>query len=297
MPGYPGLAPGRWPGLEVVAWDGGGDPPPEAATAAMWVAPFGPHDQAAAVARMPELRVVQLLTAGRDHVGPLPGVILCTAAGVHDGAVAEWAMAVILAQLRSLPAWLADQPRGERTHWESGTLQGTRVVIVGHGGIGRALARRLDGFEAEVVPVASRARPGVRGVAELDGLLEDAEVLVLAVPLTDETRGLLGRARLAALPDGALVINLARGEVLDQEALAAELARGRLRAALDVSVPDPLPPGDPLRTAPGLLYTPHVAAATTRMFPALAQLVLAQLRRLQAGEPLVNVVGGPADDR
>ena len=281
------------PGCEAIRWDGAGSPPPQAAGAEMWVVPFGPLDHRAIVAALPQLRVVQLLTAGHDHVAPPAGVTICSAAGVHDGAVAEWALAVILAQQRALPAWQADQPVGTRSHFIlSRTLDGATVVIVGHGGIGRAVERRLTGFGCEVILVASRARPGVHPTAELTRLLAGADVVVAAVPLSDATRGLLGRAQLAALPDGALVVNLARGEVLDQDALAAELASGRLRAALDVASPDPLPADAALRTAPGLLYTPHVAAATTRMFPRLSALITEQARRLRSGEPLAGVVAG-----
>jgi phosphoglycerate dehydrogenase-like enzyme len=300
MPRFPGLelpapeppaAPDlRW---EVTRWDGTGDLPPEASAAEMWVAPFGAPDHAAIVARLPRLRLVQLLTAGHDNVAALEAVTLCSAAGLHDGAVAEWGMAAILAQLRALPIWLADQPHGRRSRFESGTLAGATVVLVGYGGIGQAIERRLAGFEAEVVRVASRPRPGVHGADELAGLLPVADVVVLAVPLTDATRRLLGAAQLAALPDGALVVNLARGEVVDQEALVAELAAGRLRAALDVSVPDPLPPDSPLRALPGLLYTPHIAGATSTIFPRLSRFIADQARRLGAGEPLANVVSGP----
>ena len=281
------------PGCEVIRWDGTGLPPSNAAGAEMWVAPFGPLDHTAVVAALPRLRLVQLLTAGHDHVAPLAGVTVCSAAGVHDGAVAEWALAVILAQLRDLPAWLADQPNGVRSDFIlSGTLDAARVVIVGHGGIGRAIQRRLAAFDCEAIPVASRPRPGAHGIDELTPLLAGADVVVAAVPLSEATRGLLGRAQLAALSDGALVVNLARGEVVDQDALVAELHSGRLRAALDVSVPDPLPADSALRTAPGLLYTPHIAAATTRMYPRLSALITDQARRLHSGEPLAGVVAG-----
>ena len=305
MPPYPGLqlpapgpaaapdpAAGPGPPCEVTRWNGRGELPPGAPEAEIWVPPFGNLDHAAVVATLPRLRLVQLLTAGHDNVAALEGVTLCSAAGLHDGAVAEWALAVILAQLRALPVWIDDQVRGEVARFESSTLAGATVVLVGYGGIGQATERRLAGFEAEVVRVAARPRPGVHGVSELAGLLPRADVVVLAVPLTDATRGLLGPAELAALPDGALVVNLARGEVIDQDALVAELAAGRLRAALDVAVPDPLPAASPLRALPGLLYTPHVAGVTNTIFPRLSQFVTDQARRLRAGEPLANVVAG-----
>ncbi len=293
MPVYPGLGlTAGDPALEVTLWDGSGDPPAEAADAEMWVPPFTPVDHVAVLSQLPALRLVQLLTAGHDHVPALDAVTLCSAAGLHDGAVAEWALAAILAQQRALVAFIADQPRGELPRIHSGTLVEKTVLIVGYGGIGQAIERRLAGFEADVVAVASRSRPGVHGVDELATLLPRADVVVLAVPLTDATRGLLGAGELAALPDGALVVNLARGEVLDQDALAAELTAGRLRAALDVTVPDPLPAGHPLRALPGLLYTPHASAVTTAMFPRLSALITDQAQRLASGAPLINVVSG-----
>jgi len=252
--------------------------------------PFGTEP----IPRLAGVRVVQALTAGYDHLaGLLPGdVTLCTARGLHDGSTAEHALALILAAQRELPRWTRAQDAGRWEHAHTRSLADSRVLIVGYGSIGSALDARLRACEAETVRVARRARPGeqVLGVADLDGLLPAADIVVLITPLSAETRGLLDARRLARLPDGALVVNVGRGPVLDADAILAETMSGRLRAALDVTDPEPLPEGHPLWTAPGVLVTPHIAGGTTAMLPRIAALVRDQLERLRDDRPLRNVV-------
>ena len=282
--------------IEVDVWDARGAPTGGGTGVTFWVPPFPPMDNyAEAFGELPDLRAVQTLTAGYDHVSAaLPGgLTLCNAGGVHDGPAAEWAVTSLLALLRRVPYYARAQREGRGREGESDSLIGRRVMLLGHGGIGRAVHRRLDGFEAEVVPVASRARDGVSGPEDLERLLPGCDAVVIAVPLNDVTRGLVGRKFLARLPDGAVIVNVARGPVIDQDALATELWSGRLRAALDVSVPDPLAPDDPLLECPNLLYTPHIAGATTLALPRAFGLVGDQLRRFAVGEPLLNVVAGP----
>ena len=244
--------------------------------------------------RMPGVRVMQALTAGYEHLAGRipPGATLCNARGLHDASTAEHALALILAAHRELPRWTRaqDERRWEHTHTRS--LAGSRVVVVGYGSIGVALGDRLRACEAQVVPVARRPRPGegVHGQAELDDLLPHADVVVLVTPLTGETRGLLGAERLARLPDGALVVNVGRGPVLDTGAITAEASAGRLRAALDVTDPEPLPAEHPLWGCPGVIITPHVAGGAAAFYPLAAQFVVEQVRRFAAGEPLRNVV-------
>ncbi|MDQ1247005.1 MAG: hypothetical protein QG597_1374 [Actinomycetota bacterium] len=156
--------------------------------------------------------------------------------------------------------------------------------------MGQAIGARLAPFDVDLVPVARSSRTGVNGVEELDALLPSADIVVLAVPLTDATRGLLNARRLALLPDDALVVNVARGPVIDTDALLAEVSTGRLRAALDVTDPEPLPADHPLWRAPGVLITPHIGGDTTAFPPRAQALLTAQLRRYCAGEPLVGVV-------
>ncbi|MDQ3164555.1 MAG: 2-hydroxyacid dehydrogenase [Actinomycetota bacterium] len=244
--------------------------------------------------RMPRLEVLQTLTAGVDNVLPLlpPGVLLCNARGVHDASTAELAATLLLATLRGLPDFVRAQQDGHWRHETRRALADHRVLIVGYGSIGAALERRLAPFECEIVRVAHSARPGVHPWDALPGLLPQADAVVLLVPLTDETRQMVDRSFLAAMPDSAVLVNVSRGAVVDTDALLAECRSGRLLAALDVTDPEPLPREHPLWHTDGVLITPHVGGATTAMKPRAYELVAAQLHRWARGEPLVNVVRG-----
>ncbi|WP_224278901.1 2-hydroxyacid dehydrogenase [Nocardioides lacusdianchii] len=280
-------------GVEVVVWNGDG-PPPDGEVE-LWV----PHyaTRADVIDRGHELRglrVVQLQSAGYDGVAErLPdGITLCNATGVHDDATAEHAIGLVLASLRGIP----EAVRGHG-HWQPmpgrRSLADARVLVLGYGSIGRALAERLLPMRTTVTAVASRRRDDdlvgrVRGIDDLPELLPEQDVVVVLVPLSEATRGLLDDDALALLPDGALVVNVARGPVLDTEAVLRHA--GRLRFALDVTDPEPLPDGHPLWSAPEVLITPHVAGGTTAMLPRMAALVRAQLERMVAAGALVNVV-------
>ena len=283
-------------GVEVTVWEPAAEPPPQAAEAGFWV----PQYLSGAVlpeqlAALPRLEVVQLLTAGAEaFVGRLPdGVLLCDARGVHGSSASEWVVMAILASLRELPGFVLDQPRRRWNQHVTGELAGSRVLVVGAGDVGESVRRRLLPFDVTVTMVARQARagdPGARGVEELPELLPEADVVVVVVPLTPATRGLIDARFLARMRDGALLVNAARGPVADTAALLAELQSGRLRAALDVTDPEPLPAGHPLWDAPGLLLTPHVGGAVTG-FPRRAYaLVREQLDRWARDEPLENVV-------
>ncbi|WP_181775820.1 2-hydroxyacid dehydrogenase [Amycolatopsis pittospori] len=245
--------------------------------------------------RLPSLKLVQSLSAGVEKLLPLvpAGVKLANGRGLHDLSVAEHALALIHASQRDLPRWFAQQATGswEREHTRS--LADSRVLLVGHGSIGQAIERQLLAAEAVVTRVASTARPEdrVHGVGELAELLPSAEIVVLILPETPATMGLLGAAELAALPDGALVVNVGRGSAIDTAALTAETVAGRLRAALDVVDPEPLPSDHPLWTAPGVVITPHIAGGSASFHPRAKRLVTDQLRRFAAGQEPVNLVG------
>jgi phosphoglycerate dehydrogenase-like enzyme len=255
---------------------------------------------------MDALEVVQLQSAGYEKfVDEVPdGVTLCNAAGVHDASTAELALALTLASVRDLPHFVRSQAEAL---WEPlrlrPALADSRVLVVGYGQIGRAVARRFAPFEVTLTAVASRARAGddlvprVHGIESLPDLLPEADVVVVIVPLTDATRGLLGREALARMPDGSLLVNVARGPVVDTDALLAECASGRLRAALDVTDPEPLPEDHPLWTTPGVLITPHVGGATSAMRPRAIALVRRQVEAMLAGDPVDNVVAGPLSGR
>ena len=284
-------------GVMADVYDGAKPPPESQAEVEFFVLPYT-FDRAPLnlIATMPRLAVVQTLTAGYEHILPfLPaGVRLCRAGGVHDASTAELAVALILAALRGIPDFVRAQDRASWQHERYDALADKTVLIVGYGGIGVAVERRLAGFECEIRPVARSERAGVAALSALPALLPDADVVVLAVPLTEQTRGLVDRDFLALLPDGALVVNVSRGPIVQTDALLAELRSGRLRAALDVMEGEPLPPEHPLWSAPGVLLTPHVGGNSTAFLPRAQRLIIAQLERYVAGEPLWYEVTPPA---
>jgi phosphoglycerate dehydrogenase-like enzyme len=240
------------------------------------------------------LRYFQTFSAGVDRiVGNLPGgVTLCDAAGVHDIAVAEWVVMAILASRHRLAEYV-DSQRAGAWHKERLTgddLAGATVVLVGVGAIGRAVEARLLPFGVRIVRVARRARDGVQPVAELKHALEDADVVVILVPLTPESTGLFDAPTIAAMKRGALLVNASRGRIVDGDAMTRAVLDGRIQVALDVTDPEPLPDGHPLWAAPGVLITPHVASDVRREDERAWQLVYEQVERLTRGEPLVNEV-------
>lgn len=253
---------------------------------------MGPQSNLALMSKMPRLRACQMLTAGYDNaLAHLPvGVVLCNAAGVHDASTAELTLGLIIASLRGIDEAARDMRQGTWRHRRLPALADRRVLVIGAGGVGQAIRQRLEPFEVEIHMVGRSARPGVHGQSELSTLLPEADVVILAVPLDDATTGMVDDAFLRRMKDGALLVNVARGKVVQTEALLDELVAGRLRAALDVTDPEPLPPGHPLWTAPGLLITPHVGGNSTAFLPRARRLVRQQLERLHRGQALANQV-------
>ena len=238
------------------------------------------------------LRVVQLLSAGVDRlIGKVPpGVTVCNARGVFDGPLAEWVVGAILAFDRGILRARDAQAERAWRRIEPSELAGTTVVILGFGSIGHAVADRLRPFGVTIVGVGRTPREGVLGLEDLDSVLPRADVLVDLLPLTRESRGLVDAHLLGRLPDGALFVNAGRGATVRTDDLLAEIERGRLSAALDVTDPEPLPPDHPLWALPNVLISPHVSGDSPE---AMARgLVLAgdQIRRFAAGQPLVNRV-------
>lgn len=314
LPLPPGSVDGLPGSLTYHYWNGEEDYPADPADCAFYVPPYGKGAEVAVrpLPLMTGLEVVQTLTAGVDHLasakGRLPaGVRVHNARGVHDASTAELALALTLAALRNLPESVRAQQYGRWRSRVDPALADSTVVIVGYGAIGEAVERRLLPFEAAAVHrVARRARNAplgpVRPVADLGQLLPDADVVILTTPLTEETRGLVDAGFLARMKDGALLVNVARGGVVDTKALLAEVGSpasapgaedgvpGRLRAALDVTDPEPLPAEHPLWRIPGVLITPHVGGNTAAFAPRAERLLRAQLRRWVAGEQLENAV-------
>jgi phosphoglycerate dehydrogenase-like enzyme len=280
-------------GVETDVYEGTGDPPPTIADVEFYVLPYmAGQAPARLMTRMPALRVAQTLTAGVDDVRPhLPGgVTLCNARGVHDASTAELALALVLASLRGIPDFVRSAQRGEWDGRRRDSLADRAVLIVGYGSVGAAVERRLAGFECEVRRVARRAREGVQAMDALPALLPWADVVVLTVPMTAGTRGMVDAAFLSRMRDGALLVNVARGPVVRTDALLPEVTSGRLRAALDVTDPEPLPPDHPLWACPNVLVSPHVGGNTSAFLPRALRLVADQLHRYVEGRELRNVI-------
>lgn len=249
-----------------------------------------------ALDRVPGLKMIQAQTTGYDGLPELvgPDVAVASAAGVHAAGTAELALTLMLASLRGIDDAVRNAQSGTWSSRRYPGLADRRVLMVGVGGIGAAIAQRLEPFEVELTRVGTRARTDERGTVhgtdELVELARTAEVLVVITPLTGETRHLIGREVLAALPDGSLVVNVARGPVVDTEALTAEVLSGRLHAALDVVDPEPLPADHPLWKAPNAIITPHVGGNTEAFVPRIQKLLKEQVGRLARGEEPENLV-------
>jgi phosphoglycerate dehydrogenase-like enzyme len=294
QPGWVEAMGGLPDGMTADVWTGGEDLPDSVGEVEVVVLPFGvPGSRLPVLAKLPNLRLIQLMSAGAERMIPhVPaGVTLSNARGAHDPAVAEWIMAVILAQMRSLPHYVQEQQAGTWAPAAAEPLAGQAVLIVGYGSIGQAVERLLAPFGVRIERVARHARPGVSGVDDLPALLPRADIVILLVPVTPATIHLADARFLRLMHDRALLVNAARGSIVDTGALLTELTSGRLRAGLDVTDPEPLPPGHPLWSAPGLLLTPHVAGISTQTIPRVRAIIRDQLARYAAGEPLHNVVG------
>ena len=269
-----------------------GEPPQEILDAEFLVPSASDHGILGLLPRMRSLRVIQTLSAGVDWLLPsVPrGVAVCDAGGTRDAAVAEWVLAAILSSQKKLPQ-MRDHQRERRWEWtQCSELAGQTVMVLGYGSIGAAVEARLRPFEVELIRVARHVRSGVHSVDELSSLLPRAEIVVVLLPLTPATTGLLDSRSLARLPPGALLVNAARGPIVDTSALLELLEQGRLRAALDVTDPEPLPRDHPLWDAPGVLITPHFAGDTPAADRRAFVLVGEQVRRYVRQEPLANVV-------
>ena len=282
------------PDVTVLEWDFAGEPPQSRIDIA--VPPYMGGPQPLRSLEAVETALVQSQSIGYDGaVDFLPaGRVLANAAGVHETSTAELALALILASQREFPRLLQNQQEGRWDARPTASLADRRVLIVGYGGVGKAIEDRLLPFEASVTRVASRERTDgrghIHGIAGLHALLPEHDIVVVGVPLSDATRHLIDDAFLAAMPDGALIVNVSRGPVADTDALVRHTASGRIRAALDVTDPEPLPEDHPLWRTPGVIISPHVGGASSAMRPRMGRLLQRQIELMLAGEPPVNVV-------
>jgi len=286
------------PEIAVDVYSGEGPPPDTVGDVEFYVAPYSFSVASLELTReMKSLRVLQLLTAGYEHVLQYvpDGITVCNAGGVHNSSTAELALTLTLSSLRGIPDFVRAQDDGRWVHADYPALADKTVLILGYGSIGESIEERLIPFEVNLIRVASRARPnGVHGVDELPELLPQADVVIVITPLTQATRHLVDGRFLASMRDGALLVNVSRGGVVDTDALLTELQSGRLRAALDVTDPEPLPSDHPLWSASGVLISPHVGGNSSAFLPRAARLVRTQVAKFAAGEPVDSVVAGPA---
>jgi phosphoglycerate dehydrogenase-like enzyme len=285
-------------GVELLLWDLTG-PAPEGRIDLL-VPPYMGKPGALVALEGVDVGLVQSQSIGYDGVADvLPGgVVFANAAGVHETSTAELALGMMIASQRGMADFARNQAAGTWDNSQRPSLADRRVLLVGYGGVGKAIEARLLPFETDVTRMASREREDAAGkIFGIDSLFEQLplhDIVVVSVPLSGQTRHLVDAKFLAAMPDGALLVNVARGPVADTEALLAEASQGRLRAALDVTDPEPLPADHPLWTTPGVLITPHVGGASSAMFPRMVRLVKKQIGLLLEGEEPVNVVLGGA---
>ena len=282
------------PDVTILEWDFAGTPPQPRID--IVVQPYMQGPQVLRELAGVETVLVQSQSIGYDGVADcLPaGRVFANAAGVHETSTAELTLALILASQREFPRIIQNQQEGRWETRPTASLADCRVLIVGYGGVGKAIEDRLLPFETSVTRVASKERTDerghVHGITELPALLPEHDIVVVGVPLNDSTRHLVDDAFLAAMPDGALLVNIARGPVADTDALVRHTASGRIRAALDVTDPEPLPQDHPLWRTPGVLISPHVGGASSAMRPRMGRLLQRQIGLMLAGEPPVNVV-------
>ena len=281
------------PGAEFTVWDMLTPPPPGVAFAVM---PFRLPTKALENLAGTNVSVVQSQSIGYDGVAEkLPaGITFCNGVGVHEASTAELALTLTLASLRGVPDFVRAQGEGRWVYARYESLAGKRVLIIGHGGIGQAAAARFRPFEVELDRVASRNRTDAHGsihaFTEIADLLPHADVTVIAVPLTERTHKLVDDAFLSRMKPGALLVNVSRGSIVDTDALLEHARTGKVRAALDVTDPEPLPAEHPLWQLPGVLISPHVGGNTDAMAPRVDRLVHAQTARLLSGQELLNIV-------
>jgi phosphoglycerate dehydrogenase-like enzyme len=241
-------------------------------------------------------RLVQSQSIGyegiADHLPP--GHVFANASSVHETSTAELALALTLAAQRRLPTYVRAQDERRWAPEFSASLADRRVLLLGYGGVGKAVAARLAPFEVDLTVLASSAREEdgmpVHDVDELPQLLPQAEIVIVTLPGGESTHHIIDDAALSALPDGALLVNVGRGPLIDTDALVDHVRRGRVRAALDVTDPEPLPEEHPLWSLPGALIVPHVGGASSAMKPRAIRLIRTQIERMLAGEPPLNVV-------
>jgi len=242
--------------------------------------------------KMPNLKILQVPNAGYDDALEFlrPGITLCNGRGIHDDSTAELAVGLTIASLRGFATFVRDQDKGEWVNKNYDSINDRKIGIVGFGSIGSTIARMLSGFSVEIVAFTQSGRDNTIAITDLDKHLPSLDVVILILPLTKESKHLFDGRRLALMKDGALLVNVARGPIVDTDALVKELNSGRITAGLDVTDPEPLPKGHPLWSAKGVLISPHVGGNSSAFEKRARRLIESQLNLLAQGKPLNNVI-------
>ena len=243
-------------------------------------------------AKMSNLKILQMLNAGYDDALAYlrPGLTLCNARGVHDASTAELAVGLAIASRRGFAEFIREQGTGTWNHRRFPSLSDSKVGIIGFGSIGTTIAKMLSGFAVEIIPFTQSGRDNTIAITDLDKHLPTLDVVILILPLTKESKHLFDAKRLSLMKDGALLVNVARGPIVETDALVKELNSGRITAALDVTDPEPLPKDHPLWRAKGVLISPHVGGNTTAFESRARRLIESQLNLLAEGKPLNNII-------
>ena len=242
--------------------------------------------------KMPNLKVLQMPNAGYDDAMEFvrEGMTLCNGRSIHDDSTAELAVGLTIASLRGFPDFVRNQDKSSWVHVKNKSINDRRIGIIGFGSIGSTIAKMLSGFSVEIVPFTQSGRDNTTAISDLDKHLPTLDVVILILPLTAESKHLFNAKRLSLMKDGALLVNVARGPIVDTDALVKELNSGRITAAVDVTDPEPLPSDHPLWQAKGVLISPHVGGNTTAFEKRARKLIESQLNLLAEGKPLNNVI-------
>jgi phosphoglycerate dehydrogenase-like enzyme len=242
--------------------------------------------------KMPNLKILQMLNAGFDDALEFvrDGMTLCNGKSIHDDSTAELAVGLTIASLRGFPDFVRNQDKSAWVHVKNKSINDRKIGIIGFGSIGITIAKILSGFAVEIIPFTQSGRDNTIAITDLDKHLPKLDVVILILPLTAETRKLFDAKRLALMKDGSLLVNVARGPIVDTDALVAELNSGRITAALDVTDPEPLPSDHPLWRTKGVLISPHVGGNTSAFEKRARRLIESQLQLLSEGKPLNNVI-------
>lgn len=242
--------------------------------------------------KMPNLKILQMPNAGFDDALEFvrDGMILCNGKSIHDDSTAELAVGLTIASLRGFPDFVRNQDKSSWVHVKNKSINDRKIGIIGFGSIGTTIAKMLSGFAVEIVAFTQSGRDNTIAISDLDKHLPSLDVVILILPLTAESKHLFNAKRLSLMKDGALLVNVARGPIVDTDALVKELNSGRITAAVDVTDPEPLPSDHPLWRAKGVLISPHVGGNTTAFEKRARKLIESQLNLLAEGKPLNNVI-------